>query len=210
MVRHVAPGTIVVIVATFVTVGPDDAEWGSQATSHDFVDQFRGCAVVARDTTGESVVTGVGTDRVVGDVGAVSVDRLVVVVLDVAGIGVEENVGTIVFIAVGQHGDARRHALVGSIRHASAADCAGNVRRVVVRAGAVMDGEAPLEVDVSRAGCTAIINEHGYAGSIQVVRRGLDVIRTDEGTIAVVHGSESGQRRLDPLHTVFVCQIGDP
>ena len=113
VVRRSAPRGRVALV----TVGPDDTEGlvklrAAPVTADDLVNQLRSGAVVALPVAGEAVGGRVRPDRVVGDVGPVDVDGLVVVVLQVSGIGIEEALYHRGLEPVGQDGDTGGHSLV--------------------------------------------------------------------------------------------------
>ena len=209
------PLDVAVAALPFVAVGPDDAKRLGEhpvgaVAPDDGVDEDRGDAVITLDLAREAVGLGVGADGVVGDVGPKRVDRLGVVVLDVAGVRVQEDSAAIELEPVGEQVHPRCHpAELAAAGGAVATDGARRVRGVIGQAGTVVDGQPAPEIVVARQGRSTVVDQRGHAGAVEIERRRLDDVRLGDDTVGVVEIDERGQRRLDPLHGVIIGEFGN-
>ena len=113
---------------SFVARRPNDPERTAKTAEDDRVDQGGRNAIVTLDFAIEQVGLDVAANGVVGDVGPEDVDRLVIVGLEIAGVGVKDDVRATEFETVGKKCNARRHPFEGSVTDSRTPNRTGDMR----------------------------------------------------------------------------------
>ncbi len=119
--------------APFVARGEDHTKRRPHTAPNDRIDQRRGHAVVAGQRAGQAIGTDVGSNGIVGDVGAVG-NGVQIVGLKIAGIVIQKRSGARALESVGRHQDTRRHPPIQARALCAVATYrAGHMRRMGVK-----------------------------------------------------------------------------